>query len=85
MKGDTFMTMNEKYDSSSYTARSKYELIKSYVNEVTNRDLIDLRQRFDEQQIVTFKDDLNTTGCTPELPEILMLHNNFGICAQQEV
>ena len=43
MKGETFMTMNEKYDSSSYTARSKYELIKSYVNEVTNRDLIDMR------------------------------------------
>ena len=84
MKGETFMTMNEKYDSSSYTARSKYELIKSYVNEVTNRDLIDMRQRFDEQQFVTFKDDLNT-DCTPELSEILMIHNNFGICAQQEV
>ena len=84
MKGETFMTMNEQYDSSSYIARSKYELINSYVNEVTNRDLIDMRQRFDEQQLVTFKDDLNT-DCTPELSQILMLHNNFGICAQQEV
>ena len=43
-----------------------------------------MRQRFDEQLQVTYTDDLKNQN-TPELSKLLMRHNNFGICAQQEV
>ena len=49
-----------------------------------NEDLLVMRQRFDEQLQVTYTDELNTQG-TPQLSDVLMRHNNFGICAQQEI
>ena len=33
---------------------------------------------------MTYIDDLSTQG-TPKMSELLMTHNNFGICAQQEI
>ena len=51
----------------------------------SNDQLFRLKQRFDEQMDVVFTDDLLQTEGTPKLSELLMRHNNFGICAQQTV
>ena len=82
LRGETFIRQSEGYDSQANSA--KYSLIKSYVADRKNEDLLVMRQRFDEQLQVTYTDELSTQG-TPQLSEVLMRHNNFGICAQQEV
>lgn len=82
LKGETFVRVSENYDSQSRS--TKYDLLKHFVGAETNQELISTSQRFDEQPAVTYSKDLKTEG-TPILTQILMKHNNFGICAQTEV
>ena len=62
----------------------KYAAIRAYVLGEENRDLLQLRQMFDEQREVVFGDDLAREG-QPGLSWELMSYNNFGICAQQVI
>lgn len=80
LRGDTFVSLADDSES----AATRYGQIKHYVATATNYDLLTLRQRFDEQPEVIFRDQLVGDG-SPKLAEILLKHNNFGICAQKEV
>ena len=82
VRGETHITVNKDFDSEGES--SKYQMIKGYLTADANMGLIAVRQRFDEQESVIYTDQLNTVN-TPMLSNLLMLHNNFGICAQQEI
>ena len=83
VRGETIVTMAE--DDSELKGSSKYQAVKEYVMSEENDTLLRLRQRFDEQGEIVFQDDLVQGEGTPQLSELLMRHNNFGICAQQTV
>ena len=80
VRGETIVTVAD--DDSGLKGSNKYQTVKEYVMSEENDTLLRLRQRFDEQGEVVFQDDLMQGEGTPQLSELLMRHNNFGICAQ---
>ena len=82
LKGEKIITLTKGFDNSPNL--NKYQMIKDYIAEDGNEDLLIVRQRFDEQDEVTFSDELNILN-TPTLSRALMRHNNFGVCSQQQV
>ncbi len=78
LKGETFVNLDSTYDSTQ--VKSKYHSIQSYVNSAEEWSLLTLQQRFAEQSEVNLSADLVLKN-TPQISELLMKHNNFGICA----
>ena len=58
LRGDTFVSLADDSES----AATRYGQIKHYVATATNYDLLTLRQRFDEQPEVIFRDQLVGDG-----------------------
>jgi hypothetical protein len=63
--------------------KSKYAQIKDYVNKDYSKDggnwrLLSLKQKFDEQLEAKVSAELKAET---KLSDMLMLYNNFGICA----
>lgn len=52
VRGETFVVVNGDYDSTA--ASNKFALLRDYVADAKNFELLKLRQRFDEQRDVVF-------------------------------
>lgn len=58
-----------------------YSDIKTYV--IRNRELMDLKQRFEMHPSATFLSELKNASIITEQNQQFFTHNNFGICQQQ--